>query len=42
MDNSSMERIKDAKYSTAIVPKDVNASGLTVTTTTTRSNPVPL
>lgn len=40
--HSSMERVKDAKYTTAMVPKVVNASDLTVTSTISRSNAVPL
>lgn len=42
MDHSSMESIKDERYSIAIVPKDVDVSDLTVTSRVTCSNTVPL
>lgn len=42
MDHRSMERIKDAKYSTDTVPKDGDASDLNVTTTITCSSTAPL
>lgn len=38
--HSSMERVKVARYSTGMVPKDVNVSDLTATSTITCSNSI--